>query len=282
MVFDDYAQAWRSSLRGQATLFDFAAINENGRHYPLLAATSPGAATLIITAGFHGDERAGPSTLLSHAPEIVDYARERDVALRLYPCVNPSGFEANTRYNASGERPNNDFLKYEVAPGVWKGELSPGEPYLRHVATDGARDPLPKETAALARELGALPTPAAQLDLHQDNFIHGQRFYAYVFGELADYRPLMAQSGALVPVLRSCLVDSGHEPGTDVRADDEGFILCNDGSITDYYFRRGCPHTAAVETSTETPATLADEINLIWIRGFIDLVARRVGGFSSR
>jgi Succinylglutamate desuccinylase / Aspartoacylase family len=282
VVFDDYAQAWRSSLRGQATLLDFAAVTENGRQYPLLAATSPGPATLIITAGFHGDERAGPSTLLAHAPEIVDYARERDVGLRLYPCVNPSGFEANTRYNASGERPNNDFLKYEVAPGVWKGELSPGEPYLRYLATDGERDPLPKETAALARELGTLPTPAAQLDLHQDNFIHGQRFYAYVFGDLVDYRPLMAQSGALVPVLRSCLVDSGHEPGTDVRADDEGFILCNDGSITDYYFRRGCPHTAAVETSTETPARLADEINLIWIRGFIDLVSKRVGALPSR
>ncbi|HVR62487.1 MAG TPA: succinylglutamate desuccinylase/aspartoacylase family protein [Polyangia bacterium] len=280
MVFGDYAQAWRSSLRGQATLFDFAAVVENGRPYPLLAATSPGAATLIITAGFHGDERAGPSTLLAHAPEIVDYARDRDVALRIYPCLNPSGFEAQTRYNASGERPNNDFLKYEVSPGVWKGELSPGEPFLRHVATDGARDSLPKETAALARELGALPTPAAQLDLHQDNFIHGQRFYAYVFGDLDVYRPLMARSGALVPVLRSCLVDSGHEPGTDVRADDEGFILCNDGSITDYYFRRGCPLTAAVETSTETPANLADEINLIWIRGFIDLVAKRVAGPS--
>lgn len=276
MLFDDYAGAWRSSLQGQAALFDFASVAENGRLYPLLAATTPGAATLVITAGFHGDERAGPSTLLAHAPAIVDYARQRDVGLRIYPCINPSGFEANTRYNASGERPNNDLLRYEVAPGVWKGELSPGEPFLRFVPTDGAQHGLPQETAALARELGALPTPAAQLDLHQDNFIHGARFYAYVFGDLDAYRPLLARSGALVPVLRSCLVDSGHEPGTDVHADDEGFVLCNDGSITDYYFRRGCPYTAAIETSTETPADLADEINLIWIRGFIDLCARGI------
>ena len=28
------------------------------------------------------------------------------------------------------------------------------------------------------------------------------------------------------------------------------------------------------ETTTETPRELADAINLIWIRGFIDLVAR--------
>jgi hypothetical protein len=30
---------------------------------------------------------------------------------------------------------------------------------------------------------------------------------------------------------------------------------------------------AAIETTTETPGPLADEINLIWIRGFIDLCA---------
>ncbi len=282
MVFEDYERAWRSSLQGQADLFEFGSVIENGRRYPLLAATVPGAATLIITAGFHGDERAGPQTLLAHAPEIVRYARQRDVGLRIYPCLNPSGFEANSRYNVSGERPNNDLLRYEVAPGFWKGELRTGQPFIRFVPSEGERDHLPKETAALARELGALPTPAAQLDLHQDNFIHGARFYAYVFGDLDAYRPLLARSGALVPVLRSCLVDSGHEPGADVHADDEGFILCNDGSITDYYFRRGCPYTAAIETSTETPADLADEINLIWLHGFIDLVARGIDAAPRR
>jgi hypothetical protein len=76
-----------------------------------------------------------------------------------------------------------------------------------------------------------------------------------------------------MPVLRSCIVDSGHEPGTDVCADEEGFIIAHDGSITDRCHRAGVPYTAAIETTTETPAALADEINLIWIRGFIDLAA---------
>jgi hypothetical protein len=275
-MFGDYAQAWRASLEGMAHLSDFGSVTEAGGTYPLLRATIPGASTVVITAGFHGDERAGPLTLLSHAPEIVRYARQRGVGLRIYPCVNPSGFEANTRYNRSGERPNNDLLRYEVAPGVWKGELLPGQSFLS-TAPVGAATGVPKETAALARELARHPTPDASLDLHQDNFIHGSLFYAYVFGDLAAYRPLLAQSGALVPVLRSCIVDSGHEPGTDVRADAEGFIACNDGSITDYYFRRGCPFTAAIETTTETPLAQADAINLIWIRGFIDLVARAGG-----
>jgi predicted deacylase len=270
VFFADYAARWRASLAGTAELNDYGAVVEAGQTYPLLSASVPGSRSVVVTAGFHGDEKAGPLTLLEHAAELVAHARARGVGLRIYPCVNPSGFEAHTRYNLSGERPNNDFLRYELAPGRWRGELRAGESFLQCVpATDG----VPKETAALARELARHPTPEAALDLHQDNFIHGALFYAYIFGDRAAYRPLLARSGALVPVLRSSIVDSGHEPGTDVRADEEGFIVCHDGSITDHYHRAGVPYTAAIETTTETPAALADEINLIWIRGFIDLIA---------
>jgi predicted deacylase len=270
VLFSDYATRWVSSLPPAAQPLTFGNVVEGGREYPLLGLKTQGARSVVITAGFHGDEKAGPLTLLEHASEIVAYAAERDVGLAIYPCVNPSGFEAHTRYNVTGEHPNNDFLRYETKPGSWRGELREGERFL-NVAP--ANDGIPKETAALARALDALPMPHAALDLHQDNFIHGSLFYAYIFGDRASYRPLLARSGALIPVLRSSLVDSGHEPGTDVHADEEGFIVCHDGSVTDRFHRAGVPYTAAIETTTETPWPLAAEINLIWIRGFIDLAA---------
>jgi predicted deacylase len=276
VIFAEFSRRWRSSLTGVADLADYGAVEEGNRSYPLLSASSPGAGTVLITAGFHGDEKAGPLTLLAHAPEIVAYARARDVGLQIYPCINPSGFEAHTRYNLSGERPNNDFLHYEVAPGTWRGELRPGQAHL-------SREPsrvLAKETVALRAELARHPVPEASLDLHQDNFIHGSLFYVYVFGERAAYRPLLARSGARVAILRDSVVDSGHEPGTDVVADAEGAIECHDGSITDHYHRAGSRYVAAVETTTDTPAPLADAINLIWIYGFVDLVA--AGRASSR
>jgi predicted deacylase len=270
VVFGDYVARWNASVPAPAQTFRYGTVVEGGREFELVGLRLSGARTVLITAGFHGDEKAGPLTLLEHVAEIVDYAAARGVGLLVYPCVNPSGFEAHTRYNISGERPNNDFLRYEIAPGVWRGELRDGEQFSRIVpAVDG----LPKETAALARELDRAPLPAASLDLHQDNFIHGSLFYAYVFGDLANYRPLLARAGSLVPVLRSSIVDSGYEPGSDVRADAEGFIICPDGSITDKFHRAGVPYVAAIETTTETPGPLSDEINLIWIRGFIDLCA---------
>ena len=270
MLFSDYASRWLSSLPGSAQPLTFGVVTEGGHEYPLVGLSTTGTRSVVITAGFHGDEKAGPLTLLEHASEIVAYAAERDVALAIYPCVNPSGFEAHTRYNVTGEHPNNDFLRYETTPGSWRGELRDGETFLR---VTPAGDGVPKETAALARELDARPMPLAALDLHQDNFIHGSLFYAYIFGDRASYRPMLARSGALVPVLRSSIVDSGHEPGTDVHADEEGFIICHDGSVTDRFHRAGVPYTAAIETTTETPWPLADEINMIWIRGFIDLAA---------
>ena len=272
--FTEYTERWMGGVPAPAETFTYGSVFEDGRTYPLLALRTPGTQTVVITAGFHGDEKAGPLTLLDHTAEIVTYAADRDVALRVYPCINPSGFEAHTRYNRTGERPNNDFLRYETAPGVWQGELREGDTFSRIApATDG----VPKETAALARELDAAPTPLAALDLHQDNFIHGALFYAYVFGDFEAYRPMVARSGSLVPILRSSIVDSGHEPGSDVRSDAEGLIICHDGSITDRFHRAGVPYTAAIETTTETPSPLSDEINLVWIKGFIDLAASRRG-----
>ena len=48
---------------------------------------------------------------------------------------------------------------------------------------------------------------------------------------------------------------------------------CHDGSITDHFHRAGVPFTAAIETTTDTPAPLADENNPLWARGFIDLAS---------
>jgi hypothetical protein len=269
VLFDDYSRRWRASLKDVAEVVQYGTVDEGGRRYPLLSAVTPGRRSVLVTGGFHGDEKAGPLTLVEHAPEIVAYARERGVGLRLYPCINPSGFEAHTRYNMSGERPNNDFLRYEIAPGVWKGELRQGEGYLRF----GPSRAVAKETAALRADLEHQPVPEAALDLHQDNFIHGALFYAYLFGSREPYRPLLARSCALIPILRSSIVDSGHEPGTDVTSDAEGVIECHDGSITDHYHQAGSRLTAAIETTTDTPAAEADAVNLIWIYGFIDLVA---------
>lgn len=242
---------------------EFGRVAEGGDEYPLLHAQTKGARTLLITAGFHGDETAGPLTLLGRLDEIVDHARARDVGLEIFPCLNPSGFTDGTRYNRSGERPNNDFLRYEIDAGKWAGELQPGQSFLRHeLHREG-----PKETRAVRAELEALATPDAALDIHQDPWLGGEQTYAYTFGASDAYRPLVAASGSILSVARDTEVDD------NVHTDADGLVRHHDGSITDWMFRRSVRFTAALETTTTSPLDHAHRVNLAWILGFIDLAA---------
>ncbi len=266
MDYRDYAARF-AAHRQIVDVHPFATVREGEDDYPLLVARTPGRRTLLVTAGFHGDEVAGPLTLLEHLPELVDHARARDVALCIYPCLNPSGFTDGTRYNRSQEAPNNDFLRYELAPGVWVGELTRQQAFLRHEVFTGG----PKETQALRAELERAPAPDAALDLHQDPWLGGALTYAYVFGPVAPYLPLVEGSARHMDVARGQQVDD------DVHTDEHGLIDLPDGSVTDYLRRRGVPHTAALETTTAAPLPACHRVNLVWLKGFVDLAAAGPG-----
>lgn len=263
MRYEDFVRGF-CSHENVAAVATYGRVIEGGREYPLLRADVPGERTVLVTTGFHGEERAGPLTLLEHLPDLVGRARELGVGLRIYPCINPSGFEAGTRYSRSGVGPNNDFLRYEVTPGRWAGELLPGQPFHTWVEfTEG-----PAETRALRRDLAGLGTPYAALDIHQDRYLAGAYHYAYVFGAVEEYRPLVERSRSLAPAAVGYAVDEWH------RTDEDGLVESHDGSVTDLFFRRGTRYLAALETTTGTPLASCHEINRIWIRGFLELAAR--------
>jgi hypothetical protein len=125
----------------------------------------------------------------------------------------------------------------------------------------------PKETRALSAELETLPAPDAALDIHQDPYLPDALSYAYSFGDNAPYRPLLAATQKVLPVAISQQVDD------DVDTDEDGLVKLHDGSITDYFWRRGVPWTVALETTTASPMEACHEVNLVWIKGFIDLLS---------
>jgi hypothetical protein len=262
----DY-DAWSARVRAWssvAKVSQYGSVREAGRRFALLRLDTPGRPRVVVTAGFHGEEPAGPLTLAEHFGSLAAHARKRRVGLTVFPCINPSGFAAGTRYNASGEHPNNDLLRYRVGRS-WKGELprndesfSSWRPFRKS----------PKETRALLRQLQTLPTPAASLDLHQDNYMRRVATYAYVFGDAQHYRPLVRKAARHLEIARDAIVDP------HLRSSHDGLIWFHDGSITDYFFRRGTPFCAALETTTQAPLERCHAVNLIWLRGFVDLAAR--------
>ena len=265
MTWDQFEKAFRTHANvAQVETVD--EVYEAGRAFPLLRVSTPGERRLLVTAGFHGDEVAGPLTLLHHLPELVSCAQQRNVALSIYPCINPSGFDIRTRYNASGASPNNDFVRYHTRHGDdwrWVDALSPGQAFETwRPFTEG-----PSETRVMAKQLASLPTPHAMLDIHQDPWLTRQACYAYVFGDRSGYRPLLNRSRQVLPVAANEEVDTG------LWSDEEGLIELHDGSITDLFWRRGTPFVATLETSTMAPLPLCHAVNMIWLRGFVDLAA---------
>src|SRR5687767_11135922 len=108
MDYDELAKRIRAQARpGLVEIGEYGAVHENGRDHALLVAVVPGGVRqLVITTGFHGEEPSGPLTMGEHLLDVARWMREANVGGRIYPCINPSGFEGHHRYNASGEKPN--------------------------------------------------------------------------------------------------------------------------------------------------------------------------------
>ena len=252
---------------------------------------------IIIRAGIHGDEVAGPLTLMKYAGKIFDYARLKGVKLVVFPLDNPSGFEAGTRYNVEGDRGdagNNDFVRYQLQNGEIADDLGSQNEFDRWYWSSDPRfgAHLPEETRWLHRELKKIPFTqvGAVLDIHGDNFISRPYAYHYGFGDLSVYRPIVEKISGIAPILAHAEVNSGYLNGpgfipevvrdgqivpgdADVKSDELGFIVRHDGSLPDLASRLGVRHAITVETTAGLSQDQKDSVNLIWVYGLIDLVA---------
>lgn len=271
------------------------------------AVIDPDDRILLIRAGIHGNEVSGPLSLRDHLDEILDYAHQRGLKLIIYPLDNPSGFEARLRYNVEGDRGamqdgNNDFMRYELADGSITGDLLDRPVYSRwYWASDpalwaklGYELRLPKETELMHEDLKRSPLSqvSAVVDLHQDNFCIGAGStgmspgaYHYAFGDVSRYSAIADEIARHVPLLADTRIGSGFfGPASAVTAgavdsdlplsDSRGFIVRHDGTLPDLLLKFGAEHGITVETTGATSPEAADQANMIWIRGVLDLMAR--------
>lgn len=102
-----------SGVVGQAT----------GHHmWGLGCGAQDAARRVLITGGVHGDEPAGVEAVLQFLEQsVADYVRHFHFVV--IPCVNPSGYEANTRDNGSGE----DINRYVEQWCYRVDDASPGD-----------------------------------------------------------------------------------------------------------------------------------------------------------
>ncbi len=270
---------------------------------------------LLITVGLHGDEIAGPLTILDQLEEIVRLSQQYNVGFVIFPSINPSGFDLRLRYNITSRLmldrdipPNNDFMRYvkrhKVVDFLGEGDKCDTWVYSSDKNMVGR---LPHETVRMHKQLQKLPMRKIKghLDLHQDCFTvelfeqnphmpyhNGRGTYVYVF-ETEPYIPIMQKAEQIVPAIRNGFVDTGYKqkpiisatgpkeiqivPDTTIKlhSDANGFVQWRDCSITDLTDRLGVPYVAVVETTSKTPIEQAIAVNMVWIEGFMQLMQKK-------
>ena len=111
--YNDVAAAWRAlRLRTGVRIREVACV---GAPRTLLLAElgDPRLPVVTISAGIHGDEPAGVWALRSL---VADGLLDPRYGYRLWPCFNPTGFDAGTRVNAEGTDVNRSFGRGGSSP----------------------------------------------------------------------------------------------------------------------------------------------------------------------
>ncbi|ACN15691.1 putative fusion protein (N:peptidase-C:desuccinylase) [Desulforapulum autotrophicum HRM2] len=237
---------------------------------------------MIIRAGIHGDEVAGPLTIIRYFNRIFDYAHKRGIKLIIYPLGNPTGYDARQRYNTDegeGSDFNNDFVRYELENGKLVDDIRRGAKFKRWYLSSDSRLNLnlPAETLLMHHLLRRDPLEniVAALDLHQDNIskIDYPAAYHYAFGDLSVYGRIVEAIHKTVPILAHKVINAGQNSG--MRTDREGFIVRHDGTFGDLMYRLGVSYPVTAETTGKTPIETACRVNWLWIKGLVDLVAKK-------
>lgn len=73
---------------------------------------------LCISTGMHGDEPAGPESLLKIIARLGELRDSLNADFLFFPCDNPSGYELNTRENWQGLDLNREFVQEEQAAEI--------------------------------------------------------------------------------------------------------------------------------------------------------------------
>lgn len=251
---------------------------------------------ILLAAGVHGEEISGPLTILNHLAEIIEQIHENGFKFICYPLRNPSGFEKGQRYNVDKDRGtagNNDFLRYRLKDGSITDDLKDKNVFKKWYWSSDKRltVSLPAETKLLHFLLkkDLKKKIIACLDLHQDYLTPKIKAgaYHYAFGKNDMYAPIITKIKKVVPVLSDMWIGAGYnisqkeaskkiiKPEEAMLSDKLGFIDRHDGCLTDLTYRYGIKYSVTTETTGATPIEKAIIVNMIWIKGLINILSKK-------
>jgi hypothetical protein len=199
---------------------------------------------VLIAAGFHGEEQAGPWALLRYL-EIVPVNVLFSVNMAFLPIVNPTGFRKSRRFNDEGDSPNTGFI--HPAP-------------KEHLSIEG-------EILVKNKDLLVQLAQNGFLTLHEQD--HAPNFYTYAFEkrkEPSEATKAIRDTGKrFFPIL-----EDGPLPPPGGGFSVNGIVLNeHDGSFEDMLSHSGVHRCYTTETPMASPMTKRIQANMAVIRTFV-------------
>jgi SPP1 gp7 family putative phage head morphogenesis protein len=263
--------SYRSLAGALRWQFDGLVCAEYGRRGEL-AFELPGSPMLVVMAGMHGEEQAGPRMLATHGAALVARARELGVGLRIYPCAVPEAFDLGARRDQVSTR----MVEYLVG-GEWQAELM-GE------SADEERDAVAlqlEEVSALARDLRQWLDATecdALVELREGDFLPA----GYACGYMATAQGWRIAAQAIgrssIPFASRPLRIS-RWTSAKLRTSASGLVECRDGGVADWAGVQGVPVAMALE-ATGRDLRSAVETHRSFVRSLMHELAR--GGAEER
>ena len=306
LTIEEVTAALESVFSEVATIQKHALDYETGKTYPFLRLTSPdlqvGDKVIMIGAGVHANELAGLVAMLRYGKELFDYAHEHGVKLIVYPCRNPSGLEKvqgypdsnpEHRYNILDDRGeetiqgqteitgNNALLWHKVGE-KYIGDMgaNPGEgEFFWPSGMPMVQVPLETETMEelVQADISKGIKIVGVIDCHQDlisDFGPGSYFYHFLENSKTYQNIILAIEALKVKMFQKQDISAGFTNGEAIKTDEQGGIVRYDGSWPEAMYRFAhCPHCITPETTGAVPLEVAAQINLIWVKGIIDLAS---------
>jgi predicted deacylase len=215
---------YRASDRHSLTMKTLGTVNGLPILFLQPTTINPKKPRVLIAAGFHGNEIAGPIGLGLY----LSKAKELPCNVSFLPMTNPTGFMINTRLNTEGRSPNDGWIH--------ENELSEeGSIIMGHM----------DEILPATRD--------GFLTLHEDP--DHDEFYLYVMSEKIPenmIQSLFEVGGRFFSVMENGTYTQKQESLVGTVHIEKGLVLnCHDGTFEDYLSHRGVPQTFC----TETPMT---------------------------
>ncbi len=261
---------------------------------------------LDARVGPHGEERYAVMAFALSAPEVIDYAHENGVGVRLSVADNPYGLEVCNRYSPDYYRRNshrkkkfcgtNDAVRFQLSDGKWTDVIEGGRESAKKIKKWVLTDEI--ETLSLEAQLPITRLRALMLDgtldfkrqrivhfdPHEDHIAHedhnekaadglpGYGCYFGGFGRVKDYAQIVEkiETEAEVPVLKNRKIDTGD--GGFGWSNTVGQIYKYDGTLANAYFLLGAKDAITLDFREEVKTLQMKVAMGIFMRGLIDMV----------